>query len=408
VRQVVEIDRGVAVVAEHTWAALQGREALEVTWDEGEHAELSSAGVRQYLLDRAGPKEEQSDPNILEADYEIPFLSHVPMEPMNCLADVRADGCVVWAPTQDPADAKLRTLSLTHLHSDTIQVYIPLIGGGFGRRLQVDYVEEAVQVSQAAGAPVQVFWTREDDVRHDFYHPASLHRLSVDLQNPRLPRMRSWTYERIPTGPWRSATELAPAFARESFLDEMAAALGRDSYELRMELFTASNARAVLETVASEAGWGTPLPEGRARGMAYYATWGVTPTAHVVEVSVVGGMVRVHRVVCAIDCGIVINPDMVEAQMEGGILFGLTAALKGEITLENGRVQQGNFHDYPLWRIDEMPEVEVHIVDSEREPQGVGEMAVPPILPALLNAVYAATGKRIRHIPIRPEDLRDD
>jgi len=413
VRNVVQIENGVAVVAENTWAAIQGRKALEITWDEGPLANLSSAQIRQALVAQAsGPEESGTSievaANTLEAAYDIPYLAHVTMEPMNCVADVRTDSCIVWAPTQNPQEALRRVAAITGLAPDSVTVHVPLIGGAFGRRLEVDYVEEAVQISQAVGRPIKVVWTREDDIQHDFYHPLSYHHASASLDEPDRLTVRSYSAEReVPTGAWRAVGNVPEAFAHECFLDEVAAALGRDPYELRRELLPA-RARAVLELAATQADWGTPLPDGWGRGIAYHASFGVTPVAQVVEISVArDGTVQVHRVVCAIDCGTVINPDNVEAQMEGGIVFGLTAVLKGEITIENGRVQQSNLHDYPLLRMDEMPAIEVYIVPSDRNPSGVGEMGVPPIIPAVLNAVFDATGKRIRRLPIRTETLRE-
>ena len=409
VHSVVQVDSGVAVVADSTWAAIQGRKALEIAWDEGEHADLSSADVRQTLVEQAPKPGEAAatDATRLDAAYDIPFLAHATMEPMNCVADVRAGSCEVWAPTQNPQEAKQRAVSITGLPADAVKVNVTLIGGGFGRRLEVDYVAEAVQVSQAVGAPVQVVWTREDDVQHDFYHPLSHHYVSGGVDEPKRPAIRSYAARTvIPTGAWRAVTNVPDAFVRECFLDELAAASGRDPYELRRELLP-GRARAVLELAATKADWGTPLPDGWGRGIAYHATWNVTYVAQVAEVSVAeDGTIRVHRVVCAVDCGTVINPDVVEAQMEGGIVFGLTAALKEGITVEDGRVQQSNFHDYPILRFDEMPAIEVTIVSSAADPSGIGEMGGPPIAPAVANAVFAATGKRIRRLPIRPEDLR--
>ncbi len=411
VRHVTSISNGVAVVADSTWAAIKGREALEISWNLGSNANLSTASMREAMLERVLPDDWQgasSDPDMLAAVYEVPHLAHAPMEPLSCVADVRSESCEVWAPTQDPARAKMRIMSITRLPEDSITVHIPIIGGGFGRRLQVGFVEEAVEISASIGEPVKLVWTREDDIQHDYYHPFSVHYVRANLTDPALPWVTSRTDSMIPNGPWRSVTNFTDAFVRESFLDEMAAALGRDPLELRLELEPRS-LHAVLEKAASEAGWGSDLPGGWGRGIACHSTWNATPVAMVAEVSVSPeAEIRVHRVVCAVDCGLVINPNMIEEQMEGGIVFGLSAALKSSITFENGRAQQSNFHDYPILSIGEMPEVEVHILASEFPPSGVGEMAPPVIAPAVFNAVYAATGKRIRHMPIRPSDLLDE
>ncbi len=411
VQQVVPVSAGVAVVADNTWAALQGREALEVFWDEGNKSDLTTGGIREQVMARFPITKEETGldgDNTLRVFYEVPFLAHATQEPMNCTADVRADACEVWAPTQVPGDAKGQVMRVTRLPSDAVTVHIPLLGGGFGRRLQVDYVQEAVEISQAVGAPVKLQWTREDDFQHDYYHPFSCHLATADLNRLEMPRIRSEESGLIPTGAWRSVENFPAAFVRESFLDEMAAALDQDPLALRLALVD-ENLVGVLTLAAEKAGWGEPLPTGWGRGIAAWSTFGVTHVAHVVEISVeTDGRVQVHRVVCAVNCGVVINPGMVTEQMEGGIVFGLTAALKSYITIENGRTEQGNFHNYPLLRIDEMPEIEVHILPSDASPGGVGEMGVPPIAPAVANAIYAATGRRIRHLPISPEDLLDD
>jgi CO/xanthine dehydrogenase Mo-binding subunit len=400
------IDSGIAVVAENTWSALQGVQALQVNWEPGENARLSSTAIRDTLLANLD-RSESRGPQFLEAIYQVPFYAHAPLEPMNCVADVTSSRCEVWAPTQNPGQALARISSLTGLSGDNIQIHIPRVGGGFGRRLQVDYVEQAVQISTRVGAPIKLTWTREQDMQHGYYHPLSVHRASVDLSQLELPGIQSITFQSWGdlTYAWRSVTNFTDAFVRECFLDEMAEALDNDPYELRLQLLPDSLHR-VLDTVVQHSNWGESLPPGRGRGIACWSTWNVTPVAQVAEVSVSdSGQVKVHRVVCAIDCGLVVNPNFVTAQMEGGIAWGLTAALKGSIDIEAGTVLQSNFADYPLLQIDEMPQVDVHLVSRDRRPTGVGEMGVPPTAPAVLNAIYAATGKRVRHLPVRPDDL---
>lgn len=463
VRQVVQIDSGIAVVADSFWAATLGQRALEVTWDEGPNAGLNSADIsRRFaeLAQRPGAVARQEGavskvwPNAakkLEAVYEVPYLAHATMEPMNCTAHVRRDGCDLWVPTQGQSGTQQRAAQITGLPLDAIKVHTTFLGGGFGRRGEVDFVAEAVQISKAIGAPVKVVWTREDDMQHDFYRPATYNRLSAALDEKGMPI--AWTqriictsiFRRvlpdrikdgidpvsvggaadlpysipnlyvdyimhdpgIPVGFWRSVPHSVQGFVTECFFDEVATAGGKDPYELRRQLLDqAPRHKAVLELAATKAGWNQPLPAGRFQGIAVHGSY-ASFVAQVAEVSVSkGGNVRVHRVVCAIDCGPVVNPDTVKAQMEGGIVYGLTAALKGEITIRNGRVAQSNFHDYQMLRMNEMPEIEVHIVPSTNAIGGVGEPGTPPVAGAVVNAIFAATGKRIRRLPIRPEGLR--
>ncbi len=439
---IVPLEYGVAVVAEHTWAAMQGRDALAITWDEGENITLSSAEIHDSLLAAVA-----SDPASVEgiggvaqslgATYDVPFLAHMPMEPMNCTADVRGSSAEVWAPTQDPQGAAYAVAQATGISLNNVTLHVPQIGGGFGRRLEVDYAPEAARISQAVGAPVKVMWTREDDVQHDYYRPMSAHSLSGGLDAAgnviawrhtvasyyvhgdesiragarplyTIPDREANILRRnfgVPTGAWRSVFNSQNAFAVECFLDELAELGGRDPYELRRDLL-GERAGAVLDRAAQEAGWGAPLPAGKGRGIAYWSTWGTSHVAEVAEVTVnADGTFHVDRVVCVVDCGRPVNLDGVEAQAEGGIIFAL-AAMMQEITVEDGRVQQSNFHDFPHTRIGEAPQIDVIVLPSERDPSGMGEMTGPPLTAAVVNAIYAAAGKRIRHMPIRPEELR--
>jgi isoquinoline 1-oxidoreductase beta subunit len=462
VKQVIEIPRGVAVVAESTYAAMQGREALSITWDEGTNAKLSSASISQMFEEKSKQegKVARKEGDVaaalataarkIAAVYEVPFLAHAPMEPMNCVADIRADRAEIWAPTQAPQWAQSAVAEVTKLPLEKIKVHTTLLGGAFGRRLMPDFVREAAQISKIVGAPVQLVWTREDDMRHDFYRPASYHRFvaGIDKNN----QLVAWTHRlvapsisvqlfgeqdqqtypdaidgaaqlpyhipnilvdyvmantAVPIGWWRSVYNTQNAFVNESFLDEIAAAVGVDPYEFRRRLLP-ENSRlfGVLELAANKAGWGKPPLAGRSRGIACHACFG-SFFAEVAEVSVDNaGKLRVHKVVCALDCGPIVHPGIIASQVEGAIALGLSAALKGEITIDKGRVQQGNFDDYPLLSFDEMPEVEVHILSSTATQGGIGEPGLPPIAPAVCNAIFAATCKRIRRLPIRAEDLR--
>ena len=456
VRNVVQVTNGVAVVATSSWSALRGRRALKVTWDEGPLASLSSAEISKgyAALAKQNGQVARNDGNaeqalgaggtVVEAVYEVPFLEHACMEPMNATAHVMPDSVTLWVPTQNPGGHQALAAKLAGVPVERVEVVTTLLGGGFGRRGEPDFVTDAVETSKAVNAPVKVVWTREDDIQHGFYRPATYnvfkatlgpdgkpgawwHRIvgpGILIQKGRAPKgsidpaavegARNHPYDianvrvewvekdfGVPVGFWRSVGSSQNAFVTESFVDELAHAASRDPYEYRRALLgKAPRHLAVLEAAAKGAGWGTPLPAGRARGIAVAFSYG-SYAAHVAEVSVASdGAVRVHRIVCAIDCGIAVNPDQVRSQMEGGAIYALTAALYGRITLDKGRVQQSNFHDYPMLRIAEAPKVETIIVDSGQAPGGLGEPGVPPVAPAVTNALFVLTGKRIRALPI--------
>lgn len=466
---------GVAVLADSTWAAMKGREALSVEWAPGKHPDESSASLTaqfETLTKQAG-KIIRDDGDVdaaiagaakkLEVVYEVPFLSHAPMEPMNCTADVRADSCEVWAPTQVPGAAHGLAAGITGLPADKITVHMIRAGGGFGRRLVQDYAGEAVFLSAQVKRPVQVLWTREDDMRHDYFRPAGFHRLRAGIDDagslvawhvhtattsrykfrmdnepeettevfpdsipagliPNFRMAYSAPESSVPTGAWRGPGKNANTFVDQCFLDEIAHAAGRDPVEFRRELFgeprdmpyrdhggpnyNTGRLRAVLDMAAEKSGWGAALPEGRGRGIAAHYMFGAY-IAEVADVTVgADGKISVDRVVAVVDCGIVINPTGARAQIEGGILHGLSMTLHGEITIDNGMAVQGNFDTYPLLKISEAPKIEMHFIKNTETPTGLGEMALPAIPAAVANAVFAATGKRIRRLPIRPADLR--
>jgi isoquinoline 1-oxidoreductase beta subunit len=467
VREVVSTESGVAVVADAFWPANLGRRALQVEWDQGPLPHLSTAEMREDYAARArtpgivARKTGEAEASFagalthVEAEYEIPYLAHAPMEPLNCLVDLRDGQCEIWTGTQFQTVDREAAARVAGLDAEKVRIHTTLLGGGFGRRAnpQSDFVVEAVQVAKAVGKPVKVIWTREDDIKGGYYRPMAYHLMKaaldpagnlvawkhtlvsqsimkkspfeelmindaidetsvegakdlpydiphvlVDLHTTEVPVPVQW---------WRSVGHSHTAFAVETFMDEVAHRAGRDPYEFRRTLLASDpRRRGVLDLAAEKAGWGRVLPEGRAQGIAVHGSFG-SFVAQVAEVSVdPDGRVRVHRVVCAIDCGMIVNPLTIEAQMEGAIVMGLSAALYGEITLKDGRVEQGNFTDYPILRIDEMPVVDVHIVPSKDAPGGTGEPGVPPVAPALSNAVFAATGKRVRRLPIRREELK--
>ncbi len=466
VRQIVRLDEVVAVVADHMWAAKQGLAALAIRWDDGPNAAVSTADVVKDLAAAAetpgvvARKEGDAAAAIalaatkLEAVYEDPFLAHVALEPMNCTVHVRKDGCEVWTSSQVLGRVQATAAQVTGLPLDKVVVHNHLLGGGFGRRLEVDYVTQAVRIAQQVTGPVKIIWTREEDVQHDVYRPYYYDRIAAGLDARGRPTawmhrlvgpsiMARWAppafrngldpdaldgavdllydipaiqveYVRheepvVNTGFWRGVGVTHNTFVIESFIDELAVASKADPFEYRHALLPkAPRARAVLELAAQEAGWGATLPAGRGRGIAlmYGGAWD-TYLAQVAEVAVSpSGEVRVHRIVCAVDCGTVVNPDTVKAQIEGGVIFGIGGALWGEVTLKNGRVEQSNFHDVRVLRMNETPAIEVHLVRNGEPPGGIGEPGTAVTAPALANAVFAATGKRIRKLPLKPDQLR--
>jgi CO/xanthine dehydrogenase Mo-binding subunit len=454
VKDVVQISSGVAVIAESTWAAFSGASALDVQWTPGGFtmgtdeifAHLAKLADAPGVSTRANGNAESALAGAakrLRATYEAPYLAHATMEPMNCTAHVRADGVEIWAPTQNPQGTQSIAARLTGQPLDKVRVHVMYLGCGWGRRSSTDFVEDAVEASMKSGAPVQVLWTREEDMQHDNYRPATHVRMEGGLSaegkltalrarvaaqpiaggrgsfdGPAVAGINTMQYEvanlavewcrpdiRVPVGYWRSVGPSQNVFVLESFIDELAAAAGRDPVEFRRELLArAPRMLRVLNLVAERSGWGSPVPQGRARGVAI-AEDTQSLVAEVAEVSLANGRPRVHKVWCVADCGQVIHPGIAEAQFQGAIAGGLGAALYGEITIEKGRTKQSNFNDYRLLRMSDMPEVDVFFVTSEEDPGGVGEPGVPPIAPAVCNALYKLTGTRVRKLPIRPELL---
>jgi len=456
-------DSAVAVVADSVWGAMEGRRVLNVAWDEGPNKDLNTAAVMASLKQGAsknganlfavGEPAKVSGRHI-SAEYQLPFMAHAPMEPGNCTAHYRGSKCELWAPTQVPQDCRDSVAQAIGLDPDQVKVNVTLMGGGFGRRLEHDYAVEAAQVSKAINAPVKVVWTREDDMRFSTYRPASFHQLSATLDasgvpvalthriiapsisgqkgqpvpngvDPDLPDEAGPVYgipnysieyvmteTPVPLGWMRSVYALQSAFALESFIDELAVAAGKDPVQYRLHLlakdqdlpyFTTtwktSRMRGVLQLAAEKAGWNKALAARRYRGVACFGCFS-SYMAEVVEISMENDQPRVQRVVAAVDCGQVVNPSILEQQIQGGVVYGLANALRAKITIEKGRIVQGNFDDYGPLRMDETPTVEVYAVPSQEGPTGIGEPSVPPVAPALCNAIYAATKKRIRALPI--------
>ena len=480
---VFEIYNGVAVVAEQYWLARKAQKLLEITWDEGALATLSSEDMFDTFKKAARDDEgdyarEDGDfkealrqsARTIEVEYQTPFLAHATLEPMNCVVEVNEDAAKVWAPTQAPDLARIAVARVTDLSPSDVDVTVTALGGGFGRRLTQDFIEEAAAVAYQAKRPIKLMWSREEDTQHDWYRPATYHKLKATLsQNGEVtgwdqqivaPKLFDWFIRDaapaqypwapkfmygvlgsaglamqgiavpndetavegaahipyhianlqvrhthadigVPVSFWRSVGHSQNAFYVESFIDELAHETAADPYQFRRSLLKKHpRHQKVLDLVAKHAHWTSDLPEGRYKGIAVHESFR-SYVAQVVEISIEYGEIKVHRVVCVVDCGVVVNPDVVKAQMEGGIIFALTAALYGEISLKNGRVEQSNFDDYALLRMHETPKIEVHFVDSNESPTGVGEPAVPPLAPALANAVFAATGKRLRSLPLK-------
>jgi isoquinoline 1-oxidoreductase beta subunit len=459
VRKVLTTSSGVVVVADHFWQALKARQALNITWDPGANAGLDNAAIRALLQKTAaagagltaradgdaaaalkGAKQR------LSAAYYLPLLAHATMEPMNCTADVKATGCDLYVGTQVQQVAQTTAATAAGLAPAQVRVFTTLIGGGFGRRLDVDFIPAAVEASKALGAPVKVIWTREDDMTHDTYRPPAYEEVSGGLDAAG--KLVAWTlhitspsitarmfppvkgvddsvieaavnnlydvpnlavsYSRqeigIDVGYLRSVSHAPNCFVIESFMDELAAVARMNPYDFRMQhLAKKPRQRRVLQLAAERAGWGK-APAGRHLGLALMEGY-TTHLAQVAEISIDRGELTVHKITCVVDCGQMVNPRIVESQIESGIIFGLSAALWGEVTIVGGRVQQTNFNNYRLLRNGESPEIDVHLVDSDETPGGIGEAAVPLVAPALCNAIHAATGTRLRSLPIGRQKL---
>jgi len=461
VRKIAAVPSGVAVIADSFWQAKMAREALHVDWDDSAMRTFSTNQMMQQFREQAKSPgtnvRREGDPDAafaqaakkIEAVYEVPYLPHAMMEPLNCAVDLRADTCEIWTGTQFQTVDRANAAKIAGLPPEKVQIHTTYLGGGFGRRAnpQSDFVVEAVHVAKVAGAPVKVVWTREDDMQGGWYRPAFLHAIAGSIDSNGNPvswrsrlvgqsifagtmfeaMMKGKEYDpasvegvddlpyaipnlaveshkadvKVPVQWWRSVGHSHTGFATECFIDELAVLAQKDPYQFRRALLPKHPRHlAVLDLAAQKAGWGKPLPKGRARGIAVHFAF-ESYNAQVAEVSVDDGKIRVHRIVSAVDCGRYVNPGIIAAQLEGGAIFGASAALFQEFTFENGRLQQTNFHTFPMMRMNECPEIETHIVENNEKSGGIGEPGVPCTAPAIANAVFAATGKRIRKLPIR-------
>ncbi len=464
VKHVSSLEGGVAVCATSLGLAWKGRDALKVQWEKGSRPELDNNQLRQEFqnhMNKSGKSAlDKGDAakalggaeKIVTATYHVPYLAHVTMEPMNCTASVTKDRCEIWVPTQNQSGVLQMAGKITGLKPEQIHVHTTFLGGGFGRRFELDMVEPTLQLAKETGKPVKLIYTREDDTQHDFYRPASLNHITAGLDNGgnligwkhkvvcpsiwarvspgrmqngidpsavegivdtpyEIPNMQV-EYVRIdlpiPVGFWRSVGNSINGFTMEGFIDEMAHAAGEDPLQFRLRhLQNHPRPQKLLQTVADKAGWGKSLPEGHAMGIAQHFSFN-TYFAQLAEVSVdkSSGAVTVHRIVSAVDCGRVINPAIVQAQMRGGSLFGLSAALMEEVQVKKGGVASANFYNYPILRIKDAPHIETHIIESGAALGGMGEPPVPPIGPAVANAVFAAIGIRLRQLPMTPENVQ--